>query len=357
MFYGVDLHSDNFKAAVLSKEDNTPKIFRCSFSSEQNVQEFLYRLSLDDYIVLEASTNSFWFYELVKDKVKQCLVVDPWQIALICQSHFKTDKRDAIHLVKLLKYSIITGEPLPVVYIPPKDVQEIRGLFTTYNLLKRQITMDKNRVHSLLKQNGINVTKRILCRANSRENIMKLEMREVVRLEIEVLFNQIDQTEESQERIKKEILKKGHCFEKEIRLLMSIKGISPFMAVGIMSDVVDIHRFGNVKKFCSYLRAAPKVDSSNKTTKIGRINKHSRKISIELLIQSIEHFKSCEKFDRFYQKKKVGKSAGKTRIALVRKVMVTIYFMLLREQLFYYLDQKNYNNKLLEYERVLRKVA
>ena len=357
MFYGVDLHSDNFKAAVLSKEDNKPNIFRCSFFLDNNLQQFLDRLNQDDFIILEASTNSFWFYGLVKDKVKQCFVVDPWQITLICQSHFKTDKRDAIHLAKLLKYSVITGEPLPNVYIPTKEVQEIRGLFTTYNLLKKQITMDKNRIHSLLKQNGIQVSQKILCRANSREKIMNLEMREVVLVEIEVLLNQIERTEESQERIKKEIFKRGNYFEKEIKLLMSIKGISPFMAIGIMSDIVDIHRFADVKKFCSYLRAAPKIDSSNKTIKIGRINKHSRKICMELMVQSIEHFRSCEKFDQFYQKKKPGRSAGKARVALVRKVMVAIYFMLSREQLFYYVDQKNYNNKLVEYDRILKKVA
>ena len=89
-----------------------------------------------------------------------------------------------------------------------------------------------------------------------------------------------------------------------------------------MSDIADINRFKNAKGFCSYLRSAPKVDSSNKMIHIGKINKNSRRLSMELLIQSVHHFRDCKKFNYFYKKKSKEKSKRKVRVALIRKDMV-----------------------------------
>jgi hypothetical protein len=43
MFYGVDLHSDNVKVAILEQGEKTPKIMRCCFNSLY-FQKFLDRL-------------------------------------------------------------------------------------------------------------------------------------------------------------------------------------------------------------------------------------------------------------------------------------------------------------------------
>jgi transposase len=356
MFYGVDLHSDNVKVALLGEEEKIPLTMRCSFGSS-SFEKFLKGLTKDDYIAVESSTNTFWFYDLVVERVKRCIVIDTHQFDIISKSMVKTDKRDAIHLVKFLKYAILNGETLPEVYVPPKEVREIRQLFTTYNLFKKQIVMDKNRIHSLLKQNGCKISKESLDKEKTKQLIFSLPLSSTVKVEIELIYQNIENLTEAINKVKEEILKKGKIFDKEIRILISIKGISVFTAIGIMSDVVDINRFPNAKKFCSYLRSAPKVDSSNQTTRIGKINKQSRKLSITLLIQSINHFRSCKKFDRFYIEKRKGKSAGKVRVAIARKVLVSIYNMLKREQYFYYMDKGCYEEKIKEYENFLKKVA
>jgi hypothetical protein len=78
---------------------------------------------------------------------------------------------------------------------------------------------------------------------------------------------------------------------------------------------------------------------------------------MNLLIESVIHFKSCDKFKNFYDKKKNGKSAGKVRIAMVRKVLVAIYHMLRKEEYFYYIDNNSHYIKLDSYEKYLKKVA
>ncbi len=269
----------------------------------------------------------------------------------------QTDKRDAIHLARFLKYAVMTGEKLPEVYVPSKEVRELRRLFATHEFLKKQNVMNKNRIHSLLKQHGYKYPKESLDKKGVKESILAMSLSETLRMEIGLIYNNVERLTDMLKIIKEEILIKGVIFHKEIKILTSIKGISVYMAIGIMSDIADINRFPNVKRFCSYLRSAPKVDSSNQTTRIGRINRQARKLTMNLLIESVIHFKSCDKFKTFYDKKKSGKSAGKVRIALVRKVLVAIYHMLKKEEYFYYIDNNSHHIKLDLYEKYLKKVA
>ena len=106
-----------------------------------------------------------------------------------------------------------------------------------------------------------------------------------------MLLKQLDIIEQEVEELKKVIYKLGNqLFKEEIELLLSIKGFSPLTAIALMSDVIDINRFPCVKKFCAYLRTAPRVKASNNSTTIGSTNKYSRSLSCTLLSQSVNHF-------------------------------------------------------------------
>jgi len=356
MFYGVDLHSDSITIAAMGEEGETSRVFRYHLGTEA-FEKFVERLTDNDYMIVEASTNTFWFYEKVRYRVGRCIIIDPRKIQGNDGVKVKTDKRDALQLVRLLRYVILTGATLPEVYIPEKPVQEIRQLFTTYYLYKRQMVMTKNRIHSLLKQEGYTVPKKSLDLAKTWDIIARFKLSVSAKIQIQQLYEQIESIRKGKELIKQEILVRGVIFQEEIELLTSIKGISVFMAIGIMADIVDINRFPSAKKLCAYLRTAPTVSSSNKMTRIGSINKNSRKLTISLLIESVEHFRSVEKINRFYAGKKKGKGAGKARVAVVRKIIVAIYYILKKRQYYYYRSEEMHCRKLNEYENFLKKVA
>ena len=54
-------------------------------------------------------------------------------------------------------------------------------------------------------------------------------------------------TTKQKEYIKKEILKAGSSFEMDIRLCMSMKGITPFLVLAFLADAGDITRFKNIR--------------------------------------------------------------------------------------------------------------
>lgn len=146
-------------------------------------------------------------------------------------------------------------------------------------------------------------------------------------------------------------------FKDEIKLLISIRGFSVFTAIALMSDVIDVDRFSSTRTFCSYLRTTPKVKASNKSTQIGHINRQSRPLTCTLLTQSILHLSQAgEHMSEFYQRVKTGKSAGKSRIALIRKILVSAYHMLKRKEVFHWADDELYSRKLKEFHKEMEKI-
>jgi len=354
-FYGVDLHSNNIQVSILD-QDNLSLNARITLNSPA-FQDFLSDLTRDDYVAVEASTNTFWFYAQVKDRVKQCLVINPFEFKLICHSAVKTDKRDSSKLAKLLRYSILQKDPsiLPCVYVPDQKIIQLRSLFTSYEIVKKQKNMTKNRIHSLLKQNAIILDTKDIFKSSFREKILGSKVDEVALFQIQFFFHQLDETESQLKKLKTKILEQGKHFLNEIRLLTSIKGFSVITSLALISDIADINRFSNEKKLCSYLRTAPRIDSSNNKDKIGHVNKNSRTLTLNFLTQSILHFRSgSKKLDAFYTKKRKGKSAGKVRIAVMRKMIVIVFHILKKNELYFYTDKQNHQAKLLHYAHFLK---
>jgi transposase len=141
--------------------------------------------------------------------------------------------------------------------------------------------------------------------------------------EIDDLTKQIGQLTIEVNWLKKKIwhqirpIQNGRPWLTGITKSVSIKGFSPLTAIALMSDVVDVKRFPSVKKFCAYLRTAPKVKSSNDKTVIGS-TRHSRSLTCTLMSQSITHFAVAgEHLRSFYSRVKKGKKAGVYRMALI----------------------------------------
>ncbi|MFC1669441.1 IS110 family transposase [Spirochaetota bacterium] len=357
MFYGIDLHTESFKEAILSESSDKIKIKTVSLKTNA-FSEFLNNLTKEDYIAVEASTNTFWFVEQVKDRVKRVHVIDPFKFSVIANSRNKTDKIDARKIVKKLKYYELydkSTDEFPTIYIPEKEISELRSMFVTYNIIKKEVCMTKNRIRSLFRQNGIfNFSGKNLSYKNVQEEILGLRGSVSLLSQIRILISVLQSLEEEKKNIKEEILRKGKIFYKEIQLMTSIRGISPFLAIAIMSDIADINRFPNAKKLCSYLRTAPSINASGNKAHVGKVNKQSRTLTASLMTESIKHFvDSSGRMNRFYLQKRKGKSAGKVRVAVMRKIIVIIYNMLKRKQLYYYTDVKNHAAKLKTYESII----
>lgn len=353
-YIGVDLHTNRLTAYFKNGEGKGKS---ASYDiAEKSMNRFIEALKKDDYVFIEASTNTFTFSDVIKDRVKKVMVIDPFQFRAIADSGKKTDKIDAKKIAEMGKYHVETGEDfLPEVYIVDEKIRRLRSLFTTYNLISKETTMTRNRIYSLFKQNLQPFTRHYIFEI-LRYNLDAADLAEEYKLQIKVLFEILECLEEKKEEIKREIFVCGSAFKADIDILVSINGVSVFIALGIIADYATIDRFQNAKQFSKYLRSTPRSEVSNKKRKDGKTHKCGRKLSVKLILQGIHHaMKDNLYMNNFYRRLRKGKGACKARMAVARKIFVTMFYMLKKREYYRYMNKPLYDRKMKEYQLFLTK--
>lgn len=152
MNYAVDLHSNNF---LIAYRDETGRIKRKRYYFNRNgLKEFKEILTKDDVVAVEITVNAYYFYDQIYPTVKEVKIINPVRFKIVCESSSKCDRKDTAAILMFLELDM-----LPEIKIPRQEVRILRGLFSTYLMLNRDKTAFKNRVHSILKENGVFISK------------------------------------------------------------------------------------------------------------------------------------------------------------------------------------------------------
>ena len=155
---------------------------------------------------------------------------------------------------------------------------------------------------------------------------------------------------------KGEICQAGKPLEAQVKLLLSIRGVTPLLALAFLSEVGDIRRFRSVPKLHSYLGVVPPVRSSGGVTHSGGINRRSRKLSRTLFTQAAIHLEdSSPVLQRFYGELVAREGHGRARIALLRKVSSMMRRMLSAGEPYRWTGRELYEKKLTDYAKEMRR--
>lgn len=354
-FLGIDLHTNCFTCCYLEERSQERRTESFQISGE-GFERFFRTLTPQTHVLIEATINTFAFVERFQHRVGEVVIANTFRLKLISLTNKKTDKVDAEKLARILKMQVLSGEQqVSPVVIPPGFVQDLRSLFSSYVLMRKEITATKNRIHSLLKQALFPFTKEYIFGKKTRPSILAISDDPVLKAQLGLLFELLESLETKAEEFSDLILVAAAPFMSEIDVLTSMKGVSVFTAAAIMSDIITVERFPNSKHFTSYLRSAPRVESSNEKTIIKSTNKCGRKMSIILLSQSLNHFRdSNPKLTAWHDRLVTYKKKGLVRMGLCRRVFAEMFQMLKKGEYHYYRDQKNHEKKMSEYRAFLK---
>jgi transposase len=141
----------------------------------EGLAAFYTTLTEDTVVLVEATITSFSFVRLIKDKVKEVIIANTYELKQISLARCNTDKIDADKLCRIVKMQVLSGEQtISPVTLPPPEIQELRGLFTTFRLYQKQNVQMKNRIHSLLKEQLYGYTQEEIFDRKSREQLRTL---------------------------------------------------------------------------------------------------------------------------------------------------------------------------------------
>jgi transposase len=101
----------------------------------------------------EASGQGFGLYDELTAAGIECYVLAPTRMTRSQrQRSQKTDEKDALHALELLRAFLLAGNPLPAVWIPDPQTRDDRELVRTRLDIGDKITALKAQVQSLLKR-------------------------------------------------------------------------------------------------------------------------------------------------------------------------------------------------------------
>ena len=360
-FIGIDLHTNRFTCCYRNEQSSVDnphdKKIETFDLNDFGIAQFLKTLTADTSVLIKATITSFSFARLFKDKVKEVIIANTYELKQISLARCNTDKINADKLCRIIKMQALTGERLvSPVFIPPKAIQDLRGLFSTYRLYQKQNTQLKNRIHSLLKERLYGFTHEEIFDKKSRKQIREISDDPALKFQINQLMDRLERDEADVLELKELVLLHAEPFMKEIDILTSMKGVSVFIAIAIIVDVIEVSRFKDSKHFTPYLRSAPHTTSSNTSTSSRGTNKKGRKLSSSLLTQSLNHvLNASPKLRRWYDRLAEYKKAGLVRTGLRRRVLAEIYQMLKKGEYHYDMDKRNHKTKMSRYKKFLEK--
>jgi transposase len=189
-----------------------------------------------------------------------------------------------------------------------------------------------------------------------RKVIRGLETNTAMSFQINELFELLEHLEGRIKSLENKIQEQAEPYMREIDILTSMKGVSVFIAIAVIADIIKVDRFKNSKAFTSYLRSAPRVSNSNTSTSIKGTNKKGRKLSATLVTQSLSHvLTASRKLSLWYEKLTEHKKPGLVRNGLRRRVFSEMYQMLKKGEYHYGRNACLHKAKISQYKRFLEK--
>lgn len=310
-------------------------------------------LGSGDAVVLEATTNAWFFHDQLQPLVAEVKVANPVQIKLIAQAKVKTDAKDALNLARLLAANLI-----PEVWVPPLEVRELRALITHRTQLIRQRTQARNRLHALLMTHQLLPPEGNLFSEQNRSWWTALAVSTTDKLLVQQQFEILAGLAPLLGRLEAEItrLSTAPYWNNQSTFLIQLPGIGILTAMTILSAIGQVSRFASAKALVGYSGLAAGVYASGQVYRTGSITRQGR---VELRTALVEaawiaveqkgHWQ--EQFARLSAR--IGK--GKAIVAIARKLLVVIWNVLTKEEADREADETRIGRKFLNWAYELKR--
>ncbi len=216
---------------------------------------------------LEMMSGAAWVAETLQAAGWRVQVADSRKARALAPLAAKTDRIDARALAELARRDLV-----PAVWVPPfADRALLEQLLRRAHLVRLR-TSAKNRIFGILSQWGVRVPLRRLRKADGLALLERRGIPEVWRESVREALQAIDYLDERVAELDKRLRPLAHADERA-RLLQTIPGIGPVLALTIASVIGEISRFPSAKKLVGYSGLVPRVQQSGESSRTGRLSK------------------------------------------------------------------------------------
>src|SRR5215831_14546309 len=264
-FVGCDLHTRKQQVAVLDTDTGEISEHQLVHAGTA-VEEFYGALARPVTIGIEATGYALWFQALMQKLGHTVLVGEAGKIRAMVVRKTKTDRRDARHLLDLLKH-----DRFPTVWIPDPGTRDLRALVAHRVRLVRMRTMVKNGLQAIALNQRLALssalwTQRGLAQLRglalpphtARRRDDSLELLAWINVRVDQLDAQLAAVVDADPRA---------------RRLLTHPGVGPLTALTTVLVLGPVTRFPDGKHVVSYVGLAPAINASADKQHLGTITK------------------------------------------------------------------------------------
>src|SRR5215467_3433522 len=326
-FVGCDLHTRQQQVAVL--DTTTGEIHEQQLPHDGfAVEDFYAALPRPVTVGIESTGYAVWFHALMQRFGHTLLVGDAAKIRAMVVRKTKTDRRDALHILDLLRY-----DRLPTIWVPDPATRDLRALLTHRMRLVRIRTMVKNGLHAialnyrlvrgskLLRQVGLTQLQALALppyTAQRRDQSLQL---------LTGLNAQIRELDDA--------ITAAALAHPDAPRLITHPGVGALTALTTIVVLGPVGRFPDSKHVVSYVGLAPSLNASADKYRLGHITKQGSSLLRWVLGQAAPHAARLDAdLNRTYGTLRRRRGRAKARVAVTRKLLVRLFIML-RDQIDY----------------------
>ena len=332
---GCDLHDGSMLLKV-AVDDGKPvkKSFRTARVPEMIswLKQFAKRSGAERIVfAYEASGQGFGLYDDLTDAGIEAYVLAPTHLPHTPHRRkHKTDEKDAEMILDEVRAHVLAGRKLPVVWVPDPQTRDDREAVRMRLQLAEQRTRVKSQIRNLAKRSQLKFPDWFTGSGNwSRRSVQWL--RDVAAAKVDELKAGIGVTLASLVDLYEEVCRQMHVLDRAIaklaksaryaqafRKLRLMSGVGTLTAMVFLTEVGDLHRFANRRKFGAYLGLTPSAfESGTRDDRKGHITRQGPSQLRHVLCQAAWVAVRCsERWRASYERIKRG-SQKRSKIAIV----------------------------------------
>ncbi|HKC72085.1 MAG TPA: IS110 family transposase [Terriglobales bacterium] len=324
LIIGCDFHPGFQQVAIF--DNGTGEVSEKRLQHREEAEQFYRSLAGQAVRVgMEACGHYPWFEGLLAELGMELRFGDAAKIRASVVRKQKTDRRDAEHLMDLLREN-----RFPQIWVPSLEVRDVRQLLVHRHKQVQSRTRIKNQLQAMALSCGMQ-KKRKLWSESGRAELEKLELLPYAAERRKRLLEVLDELEVEIVELDRRVIKEARQRPEAVRL-MTHPGVGAVTALAMVLTLGPAERFASAKQVASYFGLIPSEDSSGGKQRLGRISKQGNGFLRFLLVEAGQTAARLDpQLKRFYRRLAGRKNRSLAKVAVARKLATRLYLML-REQ-------------------------
>ena len=271
---------------------------------------------------MEACGHYPWFERLLAELGMELWFGDAAQVRASVVRKQKTDRRDAEHLMDLLR-----EDRFPRIWVPSLEVRDVRQLLVHRHKQVQARTRTKNQLQAMALSHGVQ-KKQKLWSKTGRTELEQLPLLPYAAERRKKLLAALDGLEVEIRQLDQRVGEEARQRPEAVRL-MTHPGVGPVTSLAMVLTLGPAERFESAKQVGSYFGLIPREESSGGKQRLGKISKQGNSFLRFLLVEAGQTAARLDpQLKRFYRRLAARKNRSVAKVAVARKLATRLYLML-----------------------------